>query len=152
MIPSRIYNATPDATLICSIILAYLCDHYFPIVRVVAFPLNLVGWIMIVLGLGAAIYIIAALRSRHTSTDAAVAPSELLTGGFYAVSRNPFYLLYVIVALGVTLVLGSLAAFIAPVICFAVLNFIIIPLEEGIMQQKFGKQYLLYKNTVRRWL
>ena len=152
MISNKIYNALPDATLIGSILLAYFCDSYFPVVRVVAFPLNLVGWAMVVLGLGAAIYIIAMLRTKRTSTDAAVAPSKLLTSGFYAFSRNPFYLLYVLVALGTAIALGSLAAFVAPVICFAVLNYIIIPLEEGIMQQKFGKQYQLYKSTVRRWL
>jgi len=152
MIPSKIYNAVPDATLVCSITLAYFLDRNFPIVTIIPFPASLMGWLVIVAGIGLAVYILAALKSKHTSTDASGVPSEFITHGLYSFSRNPFYLSYVAIATGAAFILGSLAAFAAPVICFAVMHLMIIPLEERNLQKKFGQEYARYKQSVRRWI
>lgn len=152
MFSNKIYNIIPDATLICSIILAYLLNNFFPVAIIIPFPVNLFGWLLALLGFGFAIYIIAMLRSRHMSTDATGVPSDFIVNGFFALSRNPFYLAYVVVLVGVALALGSLAAFIAPLVCFMILDLLIIPLEEKNLQKRFGKKYQHYKHSVRRWL
>lgn len=148
----KLYDAVPDATLACSIILAYLLNIFLPIAKIVTFPFTLIGVAMIVVAFGLAVTIIATLRAKHLSSDATGVPQAFLTTGFYAVSRNPFYLLYVVVALGTAIALGSLTAFVAPILCFIVLNFSIIPLEERILRQKFGSEYERYTRRVRRWL
>jgi protein-S-isoprenylcysteine O-methyltransferase Ste14 len=149
---SKIYNATPDATLVCSIILAYFLNRYLPVVNIVSFPISLLGWLVAVAGFSLAIYILNGLRARHTSTDATGAPSALATDGVYSFSRNPFYLSYLITATGAAIILGSLTAFVAPIICFAVLSTAIIPLEEKNLQKRFGQSYIQYKHRVRRWI
>jgi len=152
MSSSKIYNVIPDATLVCSLILAYFFDHNSPIVTLVSSPASLTGWLMVILGLGLALYILANLRSEHTSTDAAGVPSEFITSGLYSRSRNPFYLSYVIITLGAAFTLGSLTSFVAPIICFAVMGAAIIPFEERILRQEFGQEYEQYRRKVRRWL
>lgn len=152
MASNKIYNAVPDVTLICSIILTYLLDRNFPIIEIILFPASLVGWLMVAAGIGFVVYILALLRSKHTSTDAVGAPSELVTGGLYSRSRNPFYLSYLAITIGAAFILGSLTAFIAPIIGFAVLNLLIIPLEERNLHQEFGQEYDRYKLKVRRWI
>jgi protein-S-isoprenylcysteine O-methyltransferase Ste14 len=152
MTSSKIHNLVPDTTLLCSIILAYIFDHSFPIIKIIPFPANLIGWLIIVAGVAFAVNILQALKSKRTSTDAAGTPSEFITDGPYRLSRNPFYLSYVVIATGTAFVLGSLTAFVAPVICFAVIHFMIIPLEERNLQKKFGQQYVRYKKLVRRWI
>ncbi|HKX73089.1 MAG TPA: isoprenylcysteine carboxylmethyltransferase family protein [Candidatus Saccharimonadales bacterium] len=119
---------------------------------VVPSPISLAGWVLVVVGFGFAVSILKTLRSKRTSTDAAVAPHWLWVDGPYALSRNPFYLCYVMIALGAACALGSLAAFIAPVLCFLVLHYVVIPLEERVIQKKFGQQYEDYKRSVRRWI
>ena len=152
MIPNKIYNAIPDAALVCTIILACFLDRFFPIVTIIPFPASLIGWVAIVLGIGLAVYTLAALKSKRTSTDAAAMPSELMTRGPYSFSRNPFYFSYVIIGMGVAFALGSLTAFVAPVICFAVIHLMIIPLEERNLQKRFEQEYFKYKHSVRRWI
>lgn len=149
---NKIYDRVPDATLICSIILAYFLNRYCPILKIDSLPVMLIGWLVIGVGLGMAINIIAMLKTERTSTDPTGVPSRFITNGLYSLSRNPFYLLYVIVAIGAALALGSLTAFAAPIICFAVLNFFVIPVEEKNLQKKFSQEYAQYKHTVRRWI
>lgn len=152
MISSKIYNVVPDATLICSIILAYLFDRNFPIIKIIPFPASLIGWLMIVWGIGLTLYILAILRSKHTSTDPTGIPSEFITDGLFSRSRNPLYLSYVIITMGTAFILGSLTAFVVPIVCFAILHAVIIPLEERNLQKKFGQEYEQYKHKVRRWI
>lgn len=147
-----IYNAIPDATLVGSIVLAYMLDSVFPIARIIPFPFNLAGWVVVVVGFGAAIYIINALKAKHTSTDATGTPSQFITTGVFSISRNPFYLCYVVTAMGMAIIFGSLAAFVAPVICFAAIQLAIIPIEEANLQRKYGHSYEQYRRSVHRWI
>lgn len=92
------------------------------------------------------------LRKRRTSTNPLDAPSQLLTDGMFAVSRNPLYLGYVIIVLGCALGSASYLALLFPVLCFGVLQVMIIPLEEAMLLKQFGTSYQAYQRTVRRWL
>jgi protein-S-isoprenylcysteine O-methyltransferase Ste14 len=148
----KIYNSIPDATLIGSILLAYLLDGVLPITEIIPWPVNLIGWVVVAAGLGLAIYTLSMLKATHTSTDPGGVPSTLITTGFYSLSRNPMYLAYVITTSGAAIILGSITAFIAPVICFSVIHVVIIPLEEKNLQKIFGQKYEHYQHSVHRWI
>jgi protein-S-isoprenylcysteine O-methyltransferase Ste14 len=148
----KIYNSIPDATLIGSILLAYLLDGVLPITEIIPWPVNLIGWVVVAAGLGLAIYTLSMLKATHTSTDPGGVPSTLITTGFYSRSRNPMYLAYVITTSGAAIILGSITAFIAPVICFSVIHVVIIPLEEKNLQKIFGQKYEHYQHSVHRWI
>ena len=78
--------------------------------------------------------------------------SRVVTGGIYRLSRNPMYV-------GLTALLAGWAVFLAvPVagigpIAFALFThrFQILP-EERVLAAKFGREYLDYKQRVRRWV
>ncbi len=152
MASSKIYNLIPDLTLVCSIVLAFFLDRNLPIIKIVPFPASLIGWLIVVVGVWCVLYILSTLRSNHTTTDAAGMPSQFITDGLYSFSRNPFYLSEVCITIGAAVILGSLTAFVAPFICFAILHFVIIPIEERNLQNKFGQKYEQYKRSVRRWI
>lgn len=61
------------------------------------------------------------------------------------------YLGGVIVLIGVAMLLGSLVSFCFPVLLFLLLDLIYIRSEEREMEERFGIDYLEYKQTVRRW-
>ncbi len=149
---NRIINLVPDATLFGSIVLAYFLDRIFPSVEIFPYPINLLGWLMIAAGSILAIRTISSIRSQRASPNVTGVSSALLTKGFFSYTRNPLYLSYVAITLGAAVVLGSLAAFIGPVVCATVLNFFIIPLEEKNLQKTFGQKYEQYKRSVRRWI
>jgi protein-S-isoprenylcysteine O-methyltransferase Ste14 len=53
---------------------------------------------------------------------------------------------------GVAVVLGTLVAFVFPVVFVALIDFFIIPGEEQKLEKIFGEPYREYKNNVRRWV
>jgi protein-S-isoprenylcysteine O-methyltransferase Ste14 len=78
-------------------------------------------------------------------------PPTLITHGLFALSRNPFYLSYITISVGIAFAFGSLGAFIAPVVCITLLLFIV-RVEEKILHEKFGRKYEDYKRLTRRWI
>lgn len=145
-------NLVPDVTVTSSIILAYFLDRIFPIIEIVPFPINLVGWLIVAFGTIGALYIISTIRSRSASSNVTEVPSALITKGAYSFSRNPFYVSYVIITIGAAFILGSLSAIVGPLICITVLHFIVIPFEERKLQEIFGQKYKQYRRLVRRWI
>ena len=71
--------------------------------------------------------------------------------GLYQLSRNPMYVAYFVFFLGCTLLIQSLPL-LAFVAIFQITAHWIILSEERWCAQKFGKQYLQYKEKVRRYI
>lgn len=72
--------------------------------------------------------------------------------GLYQYSRNPMYLGLLIILFGFGLWLGSLSPFLMLPVFYWVITEMQIKPEERMLEQKFGKEYLDFKNRVRRWL
>ena len=116
------------------------------------------GWLRLVGGafiVAAALVIgavLGALRRAATSTNPVDEPTALLASGPFALSRNPLYLAYVLAVLGCALASGSWAALLCPLVCFSVLNWLILPIEERALLRAFGDEYVRYRRRARRWL
>jgi protein-S-isoprenylcysteine O-methyltransferase Ste14 len=76
----------------------------------------------------------------------------LVINGLYAISRNPMYLSMTLFALGGALWMGRPLMLLAPVLMFAVANWVFIPFEEEKMRRQFGDAFDAYCKRVRRWL
>jgi len=149
---NKIYSPIPVGTLIASIVLAYFLDRHAPFIEIIPSPFNKTGWIIVASGIGSMIFAVLALTKNKTTIFPGEKPSALVTSGPFSFSRNPIYLLDVVVAMGAAVILGSLSAFVAPLICFLVLNFLVIPYEEKKLKTLFGSAYKAYLNSVRRWI
>jgi len=62
------------------------------------------------------------------------------------------YLGMVLLLLGVAIVHGTLISFAFPVVFGILMELLFIPFEEANLERIFGKQYLEYKQRVRRWI
>jgi protein-S-isoprenylcysteine O-methyltransferase Ste14 len=149
---ARIYKFVPGSTLGASIITAVVLHYFFPITTVVAFPYNLLGLLIVGLGVYLAFQSVRLLISYNTTFEAGGNPSSLVTKCPFNYSRNPIYLGFLLIALGTATILSSISTFIAPIIFFVIANTIIIPFEENRLQKNFGIEYERYKTSVRRWL
>ena len=77
--------------------------------------------------------------------------TELVTKGFFSVSRNPIFLGIMIANIGLFLVLPN--AFTLLIISLSTVSINTqIRLEEAFLEKEHGKEYSNYKPKVRRWI
>jgi len=72
--------------------------------------------------------------------------------GPYRFTRNPMYLGWAIVTLGVACLIGTWPMFVASIAFFATMNWVQIPFEEVKMRRQFGEVFDSYTREVRRWV
>lgn len=132
--------------------LPVLFHYVLPIMHLVPMPYTYCGMALMLLGL--ALGIVAAKTFRRIGAHFQLhgSSSALATSGPFKFSRNPMYLSMLIWLTGLALFLGSLSAFLFPILLFLMANFLIIPLEERSMEETFGERYREYKRNVRRWI
>jgi protein-S-isoprenylcysteine O-methyltransferase Ste14 len=79
-------------------------------------------------------------------------PTTAMVGsGPYRFSRNPIYLAFSLLQLGLAFWVNSAALLLALIPAIVLLSLVVIPREERYLEAKFGAQYLAYKAAVRRW-
>lgn len=90
--------------------------------------------------------------ARKTTVMPTRAPDKLVTEGIYRVTRNPMYLGMLLILSGFPLMIDSIIGLICPLIFFLLMDRIIIPREEKVVEGVFGEDYLEYKSKTRRWI
>ena len=144
----------PPIYAISVALLMWLLSRYFPVAQIITSPWNNLG---IVLMLLAGLLDLSSLYLffKKRTTPNPMKPeftTGLVTNGLYKISRNPMYLGLLTILFGFGVYLGSLTPFLVlPVFYFVITEMQIKP-EERMLEEKFGEEYLAYKNKVRRWL
>jgi protein-S-isoprenylcysteine O-methyltransferase Ste14 len=118
------------------------------------FFLVVFGWILIASGLTLFLYSLALLKPWVIIGLPQVyhkIKANLVTAGPYRSTRNPVYLAHFMILLGIFFATGSIFTFGIAVLDFLVANFIIIPLEEKELIDRFGKQFVDYMNKIPRF-
>jgi protein-S-isoprenylcysteine O-methyltransferase Ste14 len=93
-----------------------------------------------------------AFRRSRTSVNPTVPTTALVTHGPYRMSRNPMYLSFILLYLALAIGFQSFWALLLLPLAFWAVEFRVIRLEERYLEQKFGADYLRYKEKVRRWI
>ncbi len=78
--------------------------------------------------------------------------TTIVRTGPYRFGRNPIYLAFSLLQLGLSLWVNSLALLITLIPAVALMSFVVIPREERYLEARFPSEYLTYKASVRRWL
>ena len=78
--------------------------------------------------------------------------TAMLTDGVFRIGRHPMYLGMVLILLGVSILLGSLSSLIVIAVFAVIMERVFIIVEERMMEQIFGGQYIDYKKQVRKWI
>lgn len=77
---------------------------------------------------------------------------DLVTDGIFRISRHPMYLGMVLILLGISILLSSLTPFIVVTTFAVIMETVFIRVEEQMMQETFGLEYVEYKQKVRKWI
>ena len=78
--------------------------------------------------------------------------TTIVRTGPYRYSRNPIYLAFSLLQLGVAFWVNSLWLLVTLMPAVALMSFVVIPREEQYLETRFPSDYLSYKASVRRWL
>ena len=143
---------SPPTYFFGSIILMIVIHFLFPIESLISTPYNFLGPAVIILSLYASFWASNYFEKVNTTVIPFEKSSQLVTVGLFKFTRNPMYLSMLVCLIGLGILLGSLSPFIFVPIFFTVINFYFIRGEEKMMEETFGKEYLSYKNSVRRWI
>ena len=142
----------PPVVELMFIVIAYFLGRFVPlsfvapaIVRYVGLAMTFVGFL---LGIGAFIE----FRKAHTTLDPHGSAKQLVTSGIYRFSRNPIYLGFLLMVIGLPLNSGLYWGIVLAPFYVLMMYRLIIQHEEAYLARKFGKTYTGYTSRVRRWL
>lgn len=108
----------------------------------------------VVSALGMAVFIAAVLTMRDSwragvsTTD----KTELVTSGIYQISRNPAFLGFDLLYIGILLMFFSGVLLAATVFAVVMYHLQIVNVEEDFLLETFGDDYLAYRKKVCRYL
>jgi protein-S-isoprenylcysteine O-methyltransferase Ste14 len=105
-----------------------------------------VGLPTILVGIGLCAWSVFEAREMDISS-----PPTLLTSGPYALSRNPMYVGWSLIYLGIAFIANSVWIISLFPAVIAYVHFVDIPREEQLLQQQFGQEFLDYQKRVRRY-
>ena len=142
----------PPVYLLTSVILMYVIDRYFPVQKIITSPFNYSGIFVGLCGLALAASGVISFKKAGTSIKPFESSTILVTDGLYRYTRNPMYLGMVILLIGIASYLGNLTPYMVIPVFFLVIQECFIKHEEPFLENIFGRQYVDYKNNVRRWI
>jgi protein-S-isoprenylcysteine O-methyltransferase Ste14 len=91
-------------------------------------------------------------RAAGTSVRGSERTTTVVRTGPYRFSRNPIYLSFILLALGLSVWLNDLWLLVTLVPAVGFIAMVVIPREERFLERNFNDQYSIYKAQVRRWL
>jgi protein-S-isoprenylcysteine O-methyltransferase Ste14 len=142
----------PPTYLLVAMVAMIVLHFAFPVTRIIPVPWNLLG--LVPLGLGFALNLIAdrAFKVVQTTVKPFEESSTLVTEGAFRISRNPMYLGYVSILLGLGVLMRSLGPLIVIPIFILLMDRVFIQVEERMLETRFGEAWAAYKAHVRRWI
>jgi len=144
----------PPVYAISIAIIMWLLNKHLPIVELIQTPWNKIGLGIILTAASFDAWSLFLFLKKKTTANPMKPENTtgIVTKGLYQYSRNPMYLGLLIILFGFGLWLGGLSPFLMLPVFYWVITEMQIKPEEGMLEQKFGQEYLEYKNRVRRWL
>ena len=92
-----------------------------------------------------------AFKQHETTVKPFAESTYLVTDGVFKLSRNPMYLGFVLILVGIAMLLGSLTPWIGVIVFPGLMQYRFIRIEETMLEAQFGNNWLEYKQKVRRW-
>jgi protein-S-isoprenylcysteine O-methyltransferase Ste14 len=142
----------PPTYLLVSIVTMVALHFLLPVTTIIPLLWNILG--IIPLALGVVINIIAdnALHKVKTTVKPFEEPSVLVTDGVFRISRNPMYLGFAFILMGVAVLMGSITPYVVIPLFVVLMDRIFVQAEEQTLAEKFGAAWLEYTEKTRRWM
>jgi protein-S-isoprenylcysteine O-methyltransferase Ste14 len=142
----------PPILALLHIIAAFILARFVPLPFSVPRAVEYVGFALVVIGFLFGLGAVIAFRRARTTLDPYHPVSSIVTSGMYGFSRNPIYLGFLLMVIGIPLNAGTYWGIILAPVFILLCNKLVIEHEEAYLEKRFGEVYTKYKSHVRRWL
>lgn len=140
--------------------LVYLSSVLTGVVVHIAWPLPFlppalalpVGASLVVVAVALFSWAVRELRAAGTPVPGSKPTTVIVPTGPYRFSRNPIYLAFSVLHLGIAIWVNSPWLVATLMVTVAVMAIVVIPREERYLEGRFGTEYLNYKASARCWL
>ena len=142
----------PPLIYLGSIVLGLLLHWAFPVGLAPRVLGRFVGGATI---LGALVLFVASVRTFHAAGTPVPGNRPTITlvrHGPFGFSRNPIYLAFSLLQMGIALWVSSLWVVVTLAGAGALMSLVVIPREERYLEARFPSEYLPYRASVRRWV
>ncbi len=142
----------PPFVYLCAIVLGLLLHFAWPVrlvSRAVSVPL---GGTAVLVAVALFLYSVRTFRTAGTPVPGNRPTTTIVRMGPYRWSRNPIYLAFSLLQLGIALWVNSLWLLLTLLAAVAVMSLVVIRREERYLEARFPSEYPPYKASVRRWL
>ncbi|MBM1107559.1 isoprenylcysteine carboxylmethyltransferase family protein [Aurantibacter crassamenti] len=134
-------------------LLMYLLAYFLPFGEFQFFGRYYLSYVLVGIAILIGLFSVGNFFKNKTTVDPTKPnkASSLVTGGIFAYSRNPMYLALLLVLVAFAIRLGNAFNILLAALFVSYMNRFQISPEEEALSKLFGKQYQLYKKSVRRW-
>jgi protein-S-isoprenylcysteine O-methyltransferase Ste14 len=145
-------NIHPPIVALFYLAIAFLLGYLFPLPFTPTTLLRYGGLVLAFIGFLLGFAAFSEFGKENTTLDPHGTVSQIVTSGIYRFTRNPIYLGFLLMVIGLPLVGGSHWGIAMAPFFIATMNRLVIGKEEAYLEKKFGEAYTGYKSRVRRWL
>jgi len=142
----------PPLIFVLMMLIGYGIQTFYPISVGEALIIKYFAKAMIIISMSIAIYSLYQFFRAKTHIEPWQPTSSIISSGLFAYSRNPIYLSFCMMTIGISIAFNSLWMLVSTIPSALLVYIIAIKKEEQYLERKFGEEYLTYKNKVRRWL
>jgi len=149
--PGAVVVARPPIVYLVSILAGFALHAVWPL-RVVPHAIEPLGGLLALLAVPLFVLSVRQFRSARTPIRTRKPVTTILTTGPYRFSRNPIYLSFTLLQLGLGIWANSAWVVGTLIPTLVLMSYGVIGREERYMARKFGDDYLRYRASVRRWI
>ena len=107
--------------------------------------------VLFVLGLALGLAALSQFRSHKTPTSPYAPATTVVTSGVFRYTRNPMYLGFVLLAVGMAMGMNSVWLLLASALLSILLHYLVVKPEEAYLAERFGPMFSDYCSRTRRW-
>ncbi len=111
-----------------------------------------IGIVIVFVAVALFVWAVRTLRSAGTPVPGNRPTTTIVRAGPYGFSRNPIYVAFTLLQLGLAAWVNSVGLLLTLVPALAIMALVVIPREERYLEARFPSEYRAYKRKVRRWL
>ena len=148
----KLIRINPPVYLYLAVILMIVMHLWIPLMDLISYPITLLGIIPLIYGIVLNLAADSSLKRQDTTVKPQLETRVLITTGIFKVTRNPMYLGFGFILLGIAILLGTLFPFVLVIAYPVFMDTVFIRYEEFKLENKFGSIWYDYKNNVRRWI
>jgi protein-S-isoprenylcysteine O-methyltransferase Ste14 len=144
--------APPPLIFLSGLILGGIVSWFYPVQMLNSGLAVILGNLLFLVGIAVIAIIYLQMKRAKTNIEPWKPTTKILDTGFYGFSRNPIYLGMILIYLGISCLFNFVWFLPFLPIVLPVIHFGVILREEKYLEEKFGEDYLDYKQRVRRWI